>query len=464
MSGNDAMKLSRKNCPVVFAVDNNYFPMMFVAVCSLLHVDKKSEYKLIILMGENVSPTNQNLFDRLKQICDVSLLVINKEMLNGARVIIETTSIETYYRLLLPDLLSDYDSCIYLDCDVIVNNSIEELFSLDMNDTYVYGVRDFKFYEKHDMLISHFAKIGLGDNSEYINAGVLVMNLALMRKDSIQKNFYSKMHNIYPFQDQDILNLCCQEKISFLPLKFNYFSIYGMPRDGQKNISIIHYAGDVKPWFDRKSLFSDDWWKCAEKNLDNSILSVLKQKMEDKEKYDFDIMSPHKFKDTSLPVYIYGFTEFSKKVYDCFVSCKLLRIVGFIDNNPNKVGQIYNAAIVISYRNFLEIVGEKNVVILAQRRKTQLEVFELLQHTKGVREIKLLTKKNGYYFLFLKSEYCLKQLESICLLEGIPLDSAKEIFSCFEKGIEMPEKYFNLDKIYNLNEWFYRKKYKGNMI
>ena len=75
----------------------------------------------------------------------------------------------------------------------------------------------------------------------------------------------------YTYQDQDIINIVCKDKISFLPLKYNYTSVlYTLAlhnKEFQKlkaeeidnaNNGIIHYTGS-KPW-NSFCLRSEYWW------------------------------------------------------------------------------------------------------------------------------------------------------------------------------------------------------------
>jgi lipopolysaccharide biosynthesis glycosyltransferase len=47
----------------------------------------------------------------------------------------------TYYRLLLPSILSDCDKCLYLDSDIIVCGDLYELLKIEIDDSYIAGVK-----------------------------------------------------------------------------------------------------------------------------------------------------------------------------------------------------------------------------------------------------------------------------------------------------------------------------------
>lgn len=54
-----------------------------------------------------------------------------------------TIAVTSYARLFLSEILPDtINEVLYLDCDIIVNNSLENIFSLNMSDYAVAGVLD----------------------------------------------------------------------------------------------------------------------------------------------------------------------------------------------------------------------------------------------------------------------------------------------------------------------------------
>ena len=91
---------------------------------------------------------------------------------------------------------------------------LSEMYHLNMDNVYFRGVRE---------IISKEAEPEI-DKSRFICAGVMVMNLKLIRRDhifKIFKKYYLKYFkkNIY-YGDQHIINALFRNKIKFLPPKF----------------------------------------------------------------------------------------------------------------------------------------------------------------------------------------------------------------------------------------------------
>ena len=90
-----------------------------------------------------------------------------------------------YYRLSLSNILKDLDKIIYLDCDTIVHKDLTEMYDIQMNDKYYMG------FPAHE--ISYLV---INGTRNFINSGVMLINLKLLRKINAPKIFeeYYKIH------------------------------------------------------------------------------------------------------------------------------------------------------------------------------------------------------------------------------------------------------------------------------
>lgn len=163
-----------------------------------------------------------------------------------------TITKEAYYRLLIPQLLSDEDRALYLDTDIIVRKPLSSLYNLELNGAYAAACEDWGMNAKPAIKEKVFKKLEFNSNHTYFNSGVWLFNLKLMREecgnDYLINQLKSNVDRI-TFHDQDVLNLCCSGKI--LPIDFMYncrsylFSAKEEPYI-LKNAVIIHYG--QKPW------------------------------------------------------------------------------------------------------------------------------------------------------------------------------------------------------------------------
>lgn len=171
---------------------------------------------------------------------------------------------EIYYRLAAPYLLPEsVDRILYMDVDTIVINSLMDLYKMDFEGNYFMGCTNTQ------LVLQKFNQVRLGvdveKNVPYINTGVLMMNLPLLREnlrfDDICE-FSEKKKQMLILPDQDILTALYGEHVKLIDnLRYNLsdrtlLAYNADPRNKdiideewvRKNTSIIHYFGRNKPW------------------------------------------------------------------------------------------------------------------------------------------------------------------------------------------------------------------------
>lgn len=172
------------------------------------------------------------------------------------------TSYATYYRLFLSVLLpKDINRVLYIDGDIIVTDSLNELWSTDMHDKAIAAVPD-----SYNNKIEHYNRLHYPQPMGYFNAGVLLINLDYWRTNNVVSAFcqYASANpdSLY-CHDQDILNYVFRDCKNVLPLRYNMLNEYwfqtrhsvvswefdNQMRYGQQRPAIIHYTGLPKPWF-----------------------------------------------------------------------------------------------------------------------------------------------------------------------------------------------------------------------
>lgn len=156
-----------------------------------------------------------------------------------------------YARLLIPELLPQHSRAIYIDSDAIVTASLDELWSLDLGDSLIAACLD-------GMMDPAFlAGVGIGPD-EYVNSGVVVMDLDRWRAERISERAISLL-DARPdlgYPDQTALNLVTRGRTKLLGRRFNFLA-REMTRFKKMAPSIIHYAGPDKPWFSPRVPFYD---------------------------------------------------------------------------------------------------------------------------------------------------------------------------------------------------------------
>ena len=254
-----------KEIPIFFSTDDNYIPYLDVAVASLVdNASKEYEYRIIVLNTglneENVLKVKRNEREGIKiDFVDISDEV---ERIRSRLKNVYHFSVVTYYRLFIASLFPQYDKVIYLDCDLVVLGDISELYHTELNDN-ILGAAPEQYVQNTDEFRT-YARMALGvDPDDYVNAGVLLMNLTEFRRNKIEEKFIELITE-YDFDlldpDQAYLNYLCKGKIHVLP---NGWNKEPMPLvcEGKKNI--VHYALYKKPWQYDDVMDGEYFWNYA---------------------------------------------------------------------------------------------------------------------------------------------------------------------------------------------------------
>lgn len=159
----------------------------------------------------------------------------------------ERFPIEIYFRLSIPTLLPETEErALWLDVDLIVTKSLFEFYNQPFEGKAFIACRDIFVKEEH------IKNLGLSSRESYINSGVILFNLSVMRKTSLNDyyNFFVKNEKSIIFPDQDILNCFFKNQIKVLGSDdYNIQILDWRHNDYDLNsASIIHFVGPFKPW------------------------------------------------------------------------------------------------------------------------------------------------------------------------------------------------------------------------
>lgn len=231
------------NINVCLACDDNYAKYAGVVIASILYnADNNTSLSFYILDG-GISNEHKNAILTLKSIknCIIEFIQISDSMFEDYKKIKTHSyiSLATYYRLKLPTLLPTISRVIYLDCDIVVNSDLLELFNTNLGENCFAGCFDINLKM-------------LENNPTYVNAGVLVIDMDNMRKNNLEEaflNWTKENFNTITCGDQEIINEVCKEKITIVDGKWNTQVIDFVKRSNYcRKPSIIHYIAKGKPW------------------------------------------------------------------------------------------------------------------------------------------------------------------------------------------------------------------------
>lgn len=266
--------------PIAFAFDNNLVLPACVCISSLMmNAKEDSFYDIFILHSVHVALKKDEL-DKLAQYyknCRIQYRQVDETFDSAFEIRGITTP--AYYRLLIPELIPEYDKIIYSDVDVIFRSDLSDIYvNTDLTNYYVAGVNSLSHLVP-EYRHYYIEKLHL-DPEKIIYSGNLIINSQKIKEDNLIPLFKEQAKNDYKFQDMDILNIVCRGKIQYLSSEFclSTFivqaSIYNnesiLKLWNQSDIDkalkqgIVHYNGQ-KPWKGYCINF-DIWWEYYRKS------------------------------------------------------------------------------------------------------------------------------------------------------------------------------------------------------
>ena len=213
---------------VVYAGTRNIYEQMYVCLKSLLANNKIDRVFLLIeddsfpySIPDNVHPVNVSAQGWFAP---------------GSPNYGSKWSYMTMLRCVFGAMFPNESRILWLDCDTIVNDNISDLFDMNM-DGYMYA--------------GAIEPQNCKSVFRYINAGVLLLNLDMIRQFGREQEMVMFLNSYqFAFPDQDVINLLCQGWIRVISSEYNanaFTTACTRPK-------IYHYAA-VKD-------YQNDWaWK-----------------------------------------------------------------------------------------------------------------------------------------------------------------------------------------------------------
>ncbi|MBN8559308.1 MULTISPECIES: glycosyltransferase family 8 protein [unclassified Leptolyngbya] len=276
------MHLSTLPSPIniVCTIDNHYAQHCAVMLASLFHHNPKRQFRVFLI----TDGLEMSIWERLEQFLqdqkqEYELIQIDRTALGDAPVT-HHISLATYFRLFIPEVLPQtLQKVLFLDVDMIVRKSIDELWDKDIHAfshaaTIAAGMDEYP------------EQIGLPRNSLYFNAGLLLINLEAWRNLRVFDRgceIIRQSSDRITWWDQDVLNILLHDHWMPLDLLWNAQPFLYSEEFHQRpqalyklfqsataiaEPAIVHFVGggSAKPWhFYCTHPFKDDYRKFLKK-------------------------------------------------------------------------------------------------------------------------------------------------------------------------------------------------------
>lgn len=295
------MPVNENGVAITMACSNSYKAIMGVLLESIVeNASKQVNYDVVIL--EYDIPDNEKTKIRMHYERDnVSVRFVSvKEELNKYELYVrDYLSIMTYARLLIPQIFEKFERVLYLDCDMVCVTDVAEFFYTDMQGMSLHAVTDailnmeaWTNPNSEDTRRYLEDVIGVTEEGRYVNGGAIVFDVTAMKQggDDLLRVAESRK---WKWADQDVLNHVYVNQILYDEIAWNTIVVanYKQRRRylGRSSLSafyekalnepkIIHYAGEMLPYYRRRVPLEEFFWKYAKNSLYSNELKNRKRK------------------------------------------------------------------------------------------------------------------------------------------------------------------------------------------
>ena len=257
-----------------FVTDSGYSMPTCVALTSALKNKRTNSIYNVYVLCKDLSLRDKQNFMKLNAR-DFNIILMNldryEDFSNYKLDNIPATP-TSIYKFFIPEILPKLDKILFLDGDIIVQDDLVKFYNMDLGDKYVAAVKD---NNGIDYKITN-------SSYRYFNSGVMLLNLAKMRKDNTKKAMIEYRKNgLNKLMDQDTFNYVLGKAVLLLPFEYNtqmnvlsgivqkragytletiqkYWGIQS--GDLLADAKIIHYTS-VKPWKAYDGVGSPIWYQ-----------------------------------------------------------------------------------------------------------------------------------------------------------------------------------------------------------
>ncbi|MCC8047299.1 MAG: glycosyltransferase family 8 protein [Clostridiales bacterium] len=261
--------------PIFFTADESYAPWLDCAIRSMEENASGAYLYQIIVLHQDMTEESQNkIASGVHAPFEIRFVPMERELAGITdrtenRLRCDYFTLTIYFRLFIADRFPEYDKGIYLDSDIVVPGDISELYRVDLGDQIIGACADRSITPVPELVDYVEQAVGVPID-QYINSGILLMNLKKMREVDFCSHFLSLLHTFHfdcLAPDQDYINAMCSGKIVYLDETWDAMPpMGGKENEILKKPKLIHYNLFQKPWCYDKIPYEEYFWYYAEKS------------------------------------------------------------------------------------------------------------------------------------------------------------------------------------------------------
>jgi lipopolysaccharide biosynthesis glycosyltransferase len=245
---------------ILVTLDRNYLPPLKVMLFSMFTNNKDISFDVYV-MHDSLKKTDLKDLNKLANKFNSKIIEVKIEahQFKEAPTLLHYTK-AMYFRLLAQHYLpSNLERIIYIDPDVLVLNSLKNLYEMKI-DNYYYAAAYHKLFSAKTVNRIRLYPYKI---KNYYNSGILLLNLKQLRKKVSQElifDFVKDNKHKLVMPDQDVINSLFAKKIKLIDEHiYNYdarhYRVYKLLSNGKFDIEqiitktvFVHFCGKSKPW------------------------------------------------------------------------------------------------------------------------------------------------------------------------------------------------------------------------
>lgn len=255
--------------------DDGYaVPASVMLTSAKMHKHPQNKYCVHVLCN-NVSPFHKRKFEELSAPdFNIRLIDCDAAKYDSMKMPFNITA-STMIKCDIAELLPDVEKLLLLDGDMLVKKDLKELYDTDLSGKIVAATND--MVGMADMKLHELVGV-----ERYFNAGLMLLNLDLMRQERIGEKIFECKRNApdtWTLGEQDPFNKICNGRDVVLPLSWNvelallrtlkhsiddinsfYGTSYSSYTEMEDDAGILHFC-NYKPWKNRLLTDAPLWQK-----------------------------------------------------------------------------------------------------------------------------------------------------------------------------------------------------------
>ena len=187
--------------PIVFVFDKNIILAAYIAIQSLIDTAYNATNYNIHIFHDGIHKKYLKEFEKITNNTHHKLYthLIERERFKDAPKNKNGWTEMVYYRLLIPEILPQYDKVIYSDVDVLFKDDLSDLYNMDLENYELAALSTSINIDSDENRAIGKIYFPENKNKYQYNSGILVFNSKKMREEKTVDKFFE---TIEQFKDR----------------------------------------------------------------------------------------------------------------------------------------------------------------------------------------------------------------------------------------------------------------------